>query len=148
MADISLAKAGGPPNNTEEAISPPVKGPIETRATGSSGSRNRRPTTNIRPNVGRRDMKEYPLTDSDIETLGLTRGGATFFFSVGTLLLGLALNKFNEIDSWNKLIQILSTPLNAGALGAAIVCFGTGAYLWHRNGSAIRRIKSEVRFDS
>ena len=93
-------------------------------------------------------MNEYPLTDSDIETLGLTKGGSTFFFSMGTLLVGAALNKIGEINTWAKLEQTLSAPLTAAALGAALICFVVGGYLWYRNGSTIRRIKKEVKFDN
>lgn len=112
----------------------------------STGPR-RRATTNIKSNVGRREMKEYPLTESDIETLGLTKGGATFFFSAGSLLLGFVLNQFKDA-SWAAITTSLSSPLPASALGAAVVCFLVGGYLWFRNGSTIRRIKQEVKFDN
>jgi hypothetical protein len=69
-------------------------------AVGSTG-RQRRATTNIRPNVGKREVKEYPLTESDIETLGLTKGGSTFFFSLATLLIGFVLNSVNESSTWD-----------------------------------------------
>jgi hypothetical protein len=93
-------------------------------------------------------VKEYPLTESDIETLGLTKGGATFFFSTATLLIGFVLNNVKDVATWDLAWQRLESPLTAGATGAAIVCFVVGGYLWYRNGSAIRRIKQEVKFDS
>lgn len=91
-------------------------------------------------------MKEYPLTESDIETLGLTKGGATFFFSVGSLLVGFVSNQVKGA-TWDALIDGLSSPVLAFAIGAAVVCFAVGGYLWFRNGSTIRRIKQEVKFD-
>jgi hypothetical protein len=91
-------------------------------------------------------MKEYPLTDSDIETLGLTKGGATFFFSGGSLLVGFILHRI-DTASWDMFKASVALPLTAGAVGAAIVCFFVGSYLWWQNGSAVRRIKNEVKFD-
>jgi hypothetical protein len=92
-------------------------------------------------------VKEYPLTESDIETLGLTKGGATFFFSAGSLLFGFVLNQVRDV-SWAALTTSLPSPIPASALGAAVVCFLVGVYLWSRNGSTIRRIKQEVKFES
>lgn len=91
-------------------------------------------------------MKEYPLTESDIETLGLTKGGATFFFSAGSLLIGFVLNQIKDV-TWDAVKVSLSAPVPASAVGAAVVCFLVGGYLWFRNGSTIRRIKQEVKFD-
>lgn len=116
------------------------------RSAAASVARQRRPNTNIRPNVGRRDMKEYPLTDSDIETLGLTKGGATFFFSAASALLGFVGNQI-KLFSWDGVTTSLAQPVPAFALGAAAICFLVGVYLWVANGSAIRRIKREVQFE-
>jgi hypothetical protein len=92
-------------------------------------------------------MKEYPLTDSDIETLGMTKGGSTFFFAVGSVLVGFISNHVSA-TTWDAFTASLGTPIYAAALGATVVCFLAGGYLWYRNGSTIRRIKDEVKFDS
>lgn len=91
-------------------------------------------------------MKEYPLTDSDIETLGLTKGGATFFFSAGSLLVGFVLNQIKEM-TWAGIGATLASPVATFALGAAFACFVAGGLLWWQNGSAVRRIKAEVTFE-
>jgi hypothetical protein len=92
-------------------------------------------------------MKEYPLTDSDIETLGLTKGGAAVCFSISTFLLGFIGNKLDP-STWESAMQSLSSPAYSFALGAAVTIFLVGIWLWVRNGSTIRRIKNEVKFDN
>jgi len=45
-------------------------------------------------------------------------------------------------------MQSLSSPAYSFALGAAVTIFLVGIWLWVRNGSTIRRIKNEVKFDN
>jgi hypothetical protein len=140
--------SGAAPKGIQQAAqgSSGILTPTTAPATSTAG-RARRATTNIRPNVGKREVKEYPLTESDIENLGLTKGGATFFFSVGSLLLGFVLNRIKDASSWDAFANGMSSPVSAFAVGAAAVCYLVGAYLWFRNGSTIRRIKQEMKFD-
>lgn len=150
MSDSTTTLTGGTATSGGDVVRPPRR--AATDAAGSAGAeptptRVRRPTTNIRPNVGKRDMKEYPLTDSDIETLGLTKGGSTFFFSIASLLIGYVFNTVKDAATWELAWQRIAAPLSAAAIGAAIVCVIVASYLWYRNGSTIRRIKHEVKFD-
>jgi hypothetical protein len=62
--------------------------------------------------------------------------------------VGFVLNTVKDAPTWDSVWQRLAAPLTAGAIGAAIVSFAVGGYLWYKNGSTIRRIKDEVKFDS
>ena len=63
-----------------------------------------------------------------------------------TFLLGFIGNR-QDPSTWESAMQSLSSPAYSFALGAAVTIFLVGIWLWVRNGSTIRRIKNEVKFD-
>jgi len=64
-----------------------------------------------------------------------------------TFLLGFIGNR-QDPSTWESAMQSLSSPAYSFALRAAVTIFLVGIWLWVRNGSTIRRIKNEVKFDN
>src|SRR5690348_9327242 len=74
------ASGGGMPTG-------PAAGGTVTKPRPPTGSQARR-SSGLTPSRGRRLMREYPLTDSDLHDLRNIGIGAVFFFTVGGIAIG------------------------------------------------------------
>lgn len=99
---------------------------------------------------GRRSVKAYPVTESELSNLGLLQAGSTACFSLATFLIGIWLNvaqgialqtgaPATEVAYWTALrIAFLIGGLLFAVVGLGLVVFGQ-----HK----IRQIKNETAHD-
>lgn len=99
---------------------------------------------------GKRTVKAYPVTDSDIRSIGALSGLAAAAFSIGTGLAGFA---FDVTESISMSTGVASgtvgfwSGIRWGFIAAAIVCYIGGAVLWWVRGSTIRDIRENTTFE-
>lgn len=109
----------------------------------------RRRPSGLVPQRGRRPMKEYPLSDSDLHDLRNMGIGAVLCFSIGSVCLGIWSNIFTSMgfasDVPKELLSIW-TAREFDVLIAALISYFIGLVLVGMGYSRIDQIKSEVDF--
>lgn len=100
---------------------------------------------------GRRPMKEYPLTEDDLDTIGLLQGSATIAFGAAGTCFGLFLSVRMAIDFAGSGISQRTmgwwAGLAFGALAAAILLAAAGFFLRYKGRTRINRIKQDTIHD-
>lgn len=122
-------------------VTPPPAKP--QRALGNRGS-------SFTTAYGRRNVKAYPVTGSDLHSIGALSGLATVAFSIGTGLLGYAFDVTESLSIAGDVPPATSgfwSGLRWGFVIAGVVCYIGGAILWKVRGSTIRDIKTNTTFD-
>jgi hypothetical protein len=120
----------------------------ETPRRAAGGGEPRRKPAGLAPQRGRRELKEYPLTDSDIHDLRNIGAGATFCFSVGSLCLGFWSNLYASLafsDVAKNLLEA-GTARQQDALIGAIFFYLVGMILVIMGYTRVADIKAEVDF--
>jgi hypothetical protein len=130
---------GRPPSEQERAPVTVTNDPRRRRAAGSGFDRR----------SGRREMKEYPLTEGELNELATLGIGATIAFAIMSALLGFAVDvtkdfAFEDVPAaaksfWSGLrLAALLFAAASGALGIGL--------LW-RGRNRLRQIKRSTRHD-
>jgi hypothetical protein len=99
---------------------------------------------------GKRHVKAYPITESELSEIGTLRGLSTFCFSVSSALLGFGGNMFvSYLSAPSEPIRNNSTDWKTGiisALGVALVFLLIGAFLMYKGHTKIADINRETLF--
>lgn len=127
---------------------------IEQRgATGPPGSPTtitpRRRPAGLAPQRGRREMKEYPLTDSDLHNLRNMGAGAALCFSAGSICLGVWSNIITSMtfasDVPKELVSLWAGRQTDMAI-ATVAFYAIGVVLVFMGYTRVEEIKSQVEF--
>jgi hypothetical protein len=109
----------------------------------------RRPRAGLAPQRGRRIMKEYPLTDSDLHDLRNTGIGAVICFSLGSVCIGMWSNIVTSMafvpDAPKELLAVWADRQKY-ALWATIGFYALGLILIAMGFTRVEQIRSEVDF--
>ena len=101
------------------------------------------------PQRGSRPMKEYPLTDSDLHDLRNTGVGATFFLSVGSVLIGIWSNITTSMAFSSQVPKDLLAIWNDRehwTLFGSVGCYVIGFLLVFMGYTRMEQIKADVVF--
>lgn len=116
------------------------------------------------PLYGRREVKQFPITENELKNLGQLRNSATIFSSVGTALIGIGIGILKDIVITDKPkhfvmplianIQIPQPPqdfdwkpISIAFVIAGFVSFLFGMYqIWVGRG-LVKKIEDETKFD-
>ena len=131
--------------------SAPPEPPVSSGAAGGDSQPTappRRRPSGLVPQRGRRELKEYPLTDSDMHDLRNIGAGATFCFSLGSLCLGFWSNLYASLafSDVAKNLLAVGTARQQDALIGAIFFYCIGAILVVMGFTRVADIKAEVDF--
>jgi hypothetical protein len=96
---------------------------------------------------GVRELREYPITAEELESLGLLHAGSTAAFTFAGACFGFWLNgvqtaalsvgvKLEELAYWNALHTV--------ALGLSIISVAIGLVLYLKRGSQLSKIKKST----
>jgi hypothetical protein len=135
-------------------------------STGSAGGERKRKQAQgsiAAPLYGRRAVKHFPVSASELKQLGERRNNATTFTSLGTGLIGIGLGLLKDsvftdapkTVSLPALVPHLVSPppgfnwlpIAAAFIIAGIVMVAIGAHAVHAGKSLIERIENETDFD-
>lgn len=142
---------------------PPSKPPSKARASGTSGKAVPKARTGTIPSTGappvisgtgfnripgRRDMKEYPLTEGELNELAYTGGFGTLFFSLAAFLLGLWIDVSKDIALSPEVSEAERAFWNAvkvGCLIGAAVAVLIAVLMFWRGYHRLSQIKKETK---
>jgi hypothetical protein len=120
-----------------------------TTGPGGTTTTQRRRAAGLAPQRGRREMREYPLTDSDLHDLRNIGVGTVISFSVGSVLLGIWSNIITSMafvpDAPKELVAVWADRERFAFLGA-MAAYAVGVILILVGYTRVDQIKSEVEF--
>lgn len=145
------ASPAGAPDTEVAATPPPLS--RETAGTGPAVVNSQPdPATlaTISFDQGKRRMRQYPLTESELTALGNTGAAATACFSIGGALVGFSVNLYKD----TKLAQGLTADqvamagtINTACLVVGICFLVVGAVLFLYGRRTLDKIKAETTFN-
>jgi hypothetical protein len=109
----------------------------------------RRPRGGIVPQRGRREVKEYPLTNSDLHDLRNMGAGAVLCFSVGSVCIGIWSTIVTSMAFSSNVPKELVATWTARQTDVLIVALGMyflGLVLVALGHTRVEEIKAEVDF--
>lgn len=141
-----------------ESLSKPISNEEASEAEGAiaGGGRDKKPPrkpkrTSLDRIPGRRPMREYPLTEDDLDTIGLLQGAAAISFGASGTCFGLFLSVRMAVDFAGNGVSATKISwwagLSAGALIVAAALFVAGWLLRGQGKTRINRIKQETVHD-
>jgi hypothetical protein len=154
-----MADTTDPPLSPEGPTGPVAGGSGGTEiqqqgVTGPAGPltiQRRRAAAGLAPQRGRREMREYPLTDSDLHDLRNIGIGTLVCFSIGSVCIGMWSNIVTSMafvpDAPKELLAVWGDRQRY-ALWAAIGFYVIGLILVAMGFTRVEQIKGEVEFPS
>ena len=148
----NLPKFSIPVYNTDEET--PAERDLVPQAVGAgkdekkSKPRTKPKRTSLDRIPGRRPMKEYPLTEDDLDTIGLLQGSAAVAFGAAGTCLGLFLSIRMAIDFAGDGVAPTKVAwwagLGIGALVVAVALFAAGLMFRHQGKTRVNSIKEHT----
>ena len=102
----------------------------------------------IIPKSGRRNVKEYPLTESELNELSGLQGFRALFLAAGSTFLGVWFTIFQSFGISDNLKPEAAAKWGAYmycAGAAALLCYGFAIYFWRQGRTRLGQIKSETQ---
>lgn len=96
---------------------------------------------------GRRAVKAYPVTDADLRSIGAFGTLVTVAFSLGTGLLGFALDLTKDISLGSEATGDFWNAIRWSAAAGVVVFYAIGGILAFVRHSNIDEIKKNTTFD-
>ena len=103
--------------------------------------------SSIIPKSGRRNVKEYPITESELNELSGLQGFRAAFLAIGSTFLGVWFTIFQALGMSGGIRPGTSEKWSAYmycAIVAAVICYGFAAFYWLRGHTRLGQIKGET----